>query len=115
MADSGIKPNMSLLQGCPASMILLAALMVIWTKHARGQQQDNGDDTAASVVPRQERRMRFSVFVDDRAMWCRGTEAVNDMNTALSRAEEADANMGLEMRADRCNISKERKKVEASL
>ena len=76
-------------------MLLLAALMAVWT--ARVGQANSGTN--------------FRIYVDDRAMWARGRNAVNKLKQALEEAEKIDAELGMKMRADKCEIFATHKKL----
>ena len=50
-----IKPSRSLLQGCPASPLLLAGIMTVW----------------AEVVRKRVPDVKMGCFLDDRILWTR--------------------------------------------
>ena len=66
-----------LLQGCPLSPLLLAAVMSVWT-------------TAAAKDP----AVRLGVFVDDRTAWTNGANATTSLQKLLQVTEEVDALSG---------------------
>ena len=74
----------SLLQGCPASPLLLAGLMSIWLHQVQ------------KAAP----KVRVGIYLDDRTFW--GTETtIEQVKAALDAALEVDTALGLEWHPDK--------------
>ncbi|CAE8687780.1 unnamed protein product, partial [Polarella glacialis] len=84
-ARAPVSCTRGLLQGCPASGLLLAAMMAVWTEHLRQECPD----------------VEVGVFVDDRTLWVESNAPDVELETALDKAAQVDAAMGLELRPDK--------------
>lgn len=69
-----LRPNCSILQGCPASCILLAGVMEVWIRAIK------------AAVP----GVQTNIFIDDRAIWAVGRNAAKKLHDATSKADEID-------------------------
>jgi len=74
VAREGLRVCNSLLQGCPMSMILLAAQSVTWVRHVKAS------------VPTAE----LGVYVDDRSLFCTGAKSVTNLVAATHAGDEVD-------------------------
>jgi ribonuclease HI len=70
-----IEPSRALLQGCPFSPVLLAAVMCLWWK----------------VVQRAGPNVRAGIFVDDRALWIVSAAHRDDLKNALAAGDTVDS------------------------
>lgn len=73
-----------LLQGCPASCLMLAGIMTVWHHHV-------------SRVP----DIRCGIFIDDRTLWSTGPNPVRTLQEALEVAKPIDRAFGLEWHPDK--------------
>ncbi|CAJ1436355.1 unnamed protein product, partial [Effrenium voratum] len=71
--------NNGLLQGCPLSPLLLAAVTSVWT-------------TAATQDP----AIQVGVFMDDRTAWMKGHSATTSLQSLLQVTEQVDALVGFQ-------------------
>ena len=88
LADDAVCQARNILQGCPASMLLLAALMAVWTKYV--------GDMAEHV--------KFSISVDDRALWARGEDTAERLKRSPTRAATIDGIMGMQVKTEKCDV-----------
>ena len=79
VATEPITPKRSLLQGCPASPLLLTGIMAVWAEHLRRK------------VP----RVSFGIHLDDRTIWAEGRDAAEHLRAALEAGRELDGQFGL--------------------
>ena len=71
-----VKPQKSVLQGCPWSMVLIAAMMPLWM---RANEHIDGKNVKAGI------------FVDDRAIWATGAGCVAKVARAHRAGRDIDA------------------------
>ena len=88
VAAAPISCARSLLQGCPASCLLLAAMMATWVEQVK-----------AAAGP----SLEVGVFVDDRTLWSTAAAgaAAATLTRALDRADLVDAAMGFVLHPDK--------------
>ena len=74
IANDPIRPTMNVLQGCPVSMLLMAAPIAIWTEYVQTPEFD----------------VSVAIYVNDRALWAEGDKATDELANAVHRAKEKD-------------------------
>ena len=88
VAPAAIKPTRSLLQGCPGSVMELAALMAVWVRHVKA--------TAPGA--------KLGVFIDDRSIWTRDKYPSTTLENALRAAAEVDKAADMEWHPDKGEV-----------
>ena len=79
----------SILQGCSASPALLAGLMYMW------------GHTVLQVSP----YVKLSVYIDDRTLWCRRRQGVEDLRRAIQVTMQLDSALGFPFIATSASFS----------
>jgi hypothetical protein len=85
VARDPITCGRGILQGCPASCLLLAGIMAAWVRHV--QNKCPGVD--------------FGVYLDDRSLWTSRENPEEALEEALLAAKEVDDAAGLELHPDK--------------
>ena len=84
-AAAPVVPSRGILQGCPASVGLLNALMLLWARSVK------------MATP----SIRQSIFLDDRALWATGRTGPDTLRDALRTAAATDRAIGLSVHPDK--------------
>ena len=79
-----------LMQGCPFSMMLIAAVMTVWVQEIRLYVADG---------------LRIRVFVDDRTLWAVGATAHRRIWTAVECGDCIDQRFGLRQKRDKLQLA----------
>ena len=88
VADAAITPTMSILQGCRASMVLLAGLMAVWTKVVADEDyhdHESDEHGGLNATPWQQRRHQMQHGIGDTEhAHDQGGPNIEDMDGGLS-------------------------------
>lgn len=85
VAKEAVKVTNSLLQGCPTSMLLMAAQAALWVYHVK------------RVTP----NVKIGICVDDRALRARGPTCVQQLVDATAAGEIVDKALGAQRHPDK--------------
>ena len=85
-----IKPVRSIVQGCPASALMLAGIMTVWVEYVKRREPD----------------VRMGVFLDDRTVWARdsGEGVENIIRRVLNKGAGVDKAFGLQEHPDKRSL-----------
>lgn len=83
-----IRTKRSLLQGCPASPLLLAGIMACWVNHVKARVPD----------------ISVRVYLDDRTLWAIGNNAPSTVEAALQAGAQCDKAFGLTEHPDKREV-----------
>ena len=99
VAGEAVCVTNGLLQGCPASMLLLAAQAATWVMN----------------VKEKEPRVQIGVYVDDRALTAGGEDAVEVLINATKAGDRVDAILGHEKHPNKISSFGRGKKIKKKL
>ena len=88
VAAGEFRASRSILQGCCASPALLAGLMYMW------------GHTVLQVSP----YVKLSVYIDDRTLWCRRRQGVEDLRRAIQVTMQLDSALGFSFHSNKCQF-----------
>jgi endonuclease/exonuclease/phosphatase family metal-dependent hydrolase len=89
---SPIVPTRSLLQGCPLSPLLLAAIMTVWHQEVDRELSAPG---GLEEPTGQGSSSKAKVYIDDRTLWSRGPRATEVLERALEAGAKVDKAAGM--------------------
>ena len=94
-----VQAKRSLLQGCPASPLLLAAMMVTWV----------------IAVKKECPEVNVGVYLDDRTIWATGVKAAALIHKALAAGMRCDKRFGATEHPDKREVFANKAKVRKKL